>query len=291
MDKLIVNFAPTGMVPGKIDTPYVPISCNEIIEDVHKGWEEGITLVHLHIRDESTQEPDYKKENFAKIIKGIRIFAPELIICVSTSGRKFNEFEKRSDVLNLEGDLKPDMGSLTLSSMNFMNQASLNDPDMVMNLAKKMLEKGIKPELEAFDTGMVNYARHLIKKGILRPPYYFNLFLGNIASAQPDLLHAGLMVKDIPDNSMVSFAGLGQFQLPVNSMAVAFGYGVRVGIEDNIWLDEKRTILAGNTIFINRIKEIARNQGREIMTSSELRKQLNLKRGFGQYGAVEEKNP
>ena len=132
----------------------------------------GITIVHLHVRDELTEEADYKKETFAKIIEGIRKFAPELIICVSTSGRKFNEFEKRADVLKLEGNLKPDMGSLTLSSLNFMTQASVNDPTMVIKLAKKMLKRGIKPELEAFDTGMVNYSKYLIKKEIIKPPFY-----------------------------------------------------------------------------------------------------------------------
>ncbi len=287
MNRIVVNFAPTGMIPKKEHTPYVPISSNEIIEDVHKAWEAGITLVHLHIRDEVTESPDYKKENFGKIINGIRKFAPELIICTSTSGRRFNEFEKRSDVLELEGDLKPDMGSLTLSSMNFMNQASMNEPDMVIKLAEKMLEKGIKPELEAFDTGMINYSKYLIKKGILKPPYYFNILFGNIATVQPGLLHAGIMVNDLPEDSMVSFGAFSDWQLPVNSAAIAMGYGVRVGIEDNIWFDRERTRLAENSMLINRIKDIVKLQGSEIMTSGELRQILKLKKGFGQYGTAD----
>ncbi|MHC4424427.1 MAG: 3-keto-5-aminohexanoate cleavage protein, partial [Planctomycetota bacterium] len=103
----------------------------------------------------------------------------ELIICVSTSGRVFFEFEKRSAVLDLKGELKPDFGSLTLSSLNFNRQASVNTPQMIQDLAKKMLENNIRAELEAFDLGMINYAKYLIRKNLLKPPCYFNLILGN----------------------------------------------------------------------------------------------------------------
>jgi hypothetical protein len=98
-----------------------------------------------------------------------------LVICVSLSGRSFNKFEERSEALELEGFLKPDMGSLTLSSLNFNQIASINSPEMILNLANKMKNLGIVPELEAFDAGMINYAKYLIKKGLLEPPYYFNL--------------------------------------------------------------------------------------------------------------------
>ncbi|MHC1720567.1 MAG: 3-keto-5-aminohexanoate cleavage protein [Clostridiaceae bacterium] len=284
MDKLVINFAPTGMVPKKSDTPHVPVSSDEIVENVYNAWKMGITIVHLHIRDEVTGEADYRKEVYGKIIRNIRAFAPELIICASTSGRKFTEFEKRAEVLDLEGDLKPDMGSLTLSSMNFISQASLNDPSVVTRLAEKMLKKGIKPELEAFDTGMINYSKYLINKGILKPPFYFNILLGSVATAQADLLHAGLMIKEAPEQSIISLSGIGNFQLPINSLAIAMGYGVRVGLEDNIWFDEERTKLASNMDLLARIHKIAEAQGREIMSSPELRERLNLKKGFGEYG-------
>jgi len=288
MDKLIINLTPTGMVPTKAKTPHIPITCSEIVEEVLEAWETGITIVHLHIRDEVTEEADYKKEVYARIIEGIRKYAPELILCASTSGRKFNDFEKRADVLRLEGDLKPDMASLTLSSLNFATQASVNDPLMVTNLAKLMIERGIKPELEAFDTGMVNYSRYLIKKGILKPPFYYNLLLGNIAGAQADVLHAGLMINEVPEGSMIALAGLGENQLPVNSLAIAMGYGVRVGLEDNIWYDNARTRLATNLELVNRVRNISQAQGRESMTAAELRERRKLKKGFGEYGVIEQ---
>jgi 3-keto-5-aminohexanoate cleavage enzyme len=135
-NNFIVNFTPTGMIPTKNQTPFVPISSDEIIQDVKDAWDLGITVVHLHIRDEVTQQPCYKKETYAQIIKSIRSFAPDLVICVSTSGRNFGDFQKRADVLQLEGTSKPDMASLTLSSLNFNKQASVNEPFMIMDLAR-----------------------------------------------------------------------------------------------------------------------------------------------------------
>lgn len=287
MDKLIINFTPTGMIPTKSQTPHVPITENEIVEDVLKACELGITMAHLHVRDEVTQQSCYKMDRYARVIEGIRAFAPTLVICVSTSGRIFNDFEKRSEVLHLTASLKPDMASLTLSSLNFNSQASINDPNMISRLAQKMLDNTIKPELEVFDSGMVNYAKHLIKRGILKPPYYFNLILGNISCAQADLLHAGLLINDLPEQTVFSIGGVGNYQLRMNSLAVSMGCGVRVGLEDNIWYDNNRTKLASNADLLRRIKEIARANERELMTSSELRNILGLNHGFGAYGVKE----
>jgi len=283
-ENLIVNFTPTGMIPTKTMTSHVPVTVDEIVEDVRKACDIGITMVHLHAREPDTEEPTYKKEIYAEIIGGIREFAPELIICVSLSGRNFKALSQRADPLYLEGNLKPDMGSLTLSSLNFNQTASLNAPSMVKDLARTMKELGILPELEAFDVGMINYARYLHNKGLLQAPFYFNLLLGNIACAQATLLHAGMMVNELPDASFWSLAGIGNAQLKMNSTAIAMGGGVRVGLEDNIWYDARRTELATNTTLLQRIHNLARVNEREIMTPAELRKHLGLKPGNGSYG-------
>lgn len=285
-DNLIIDFTPTGMIPTKSLTPYVPVTTSEIIDDIHLACEIGITKVHLHARSPENEVPSYRKEIYAEIIKGIRKFAPDLVICVSLSGRSFNKFEERSDVLELKGHLKPDMGSLTLSSLNFNKIASVNSPDMIQALAYKMKSIGIVPELEAFDAGMVNYAKYLIKKGLLEPPYYFNLLLGNIACAQADILYAGIMIRDLPENSIWSLAGIGDDQLKMNSVAIAIGGGVRVGLEDNIWFDTERTKLARNIDLIKRIHVIAEANGRKVMSSEEFRIKMNLEKGSGKYGRI-----
>jgi len=281
---LIVNFTPTGMIPTREMTPHVPVSVSEIIEDVHRAVEIGITMVHVHARDEATGEPTWRADVYERIILGIRRFAPDLIIAVSLSGRTFHEYEKRVVPLSLEGRAKPDMGSLTLSSVNFNRQASVNDPDMIQRLALAMKERHILPELEAFDSGMINYARYLESKGLLQPPHYFNLLLGNIACAQADLLHAGVMVRDLPPQSYWSLAGIGDAQLPVNAIAIAMGGGVRVGLEDQIWFDGSRIRLARNEDLLMRIHSLADIHGRAVMKPAELRRRLNLQPGDGSYG-------
>ena len=153
---VIVNFTPSGMIPTKEMTPHVPVSVDEIVEDVHRAVEIGITVVHIHARDELTVKPVSRDETYGQIISGIRKFDADLIIGVSLSGRDFVDFGQRAEPLQLDGALKPDMGSLTLSSLNFNKQTSLNSPEMIQALAAEMLTRGIVPELEAFDSGMIN---------------------------------------------------------------------------------------------------------------------------------------
>lgn len=264
MHKLIINFTPTGMIPTKVQTPHVPIYPNEIIEQVHEVYEVGITLAHLHARDKNGI-PTYQINVYRDIVEGIRKHCPDLVIGVSLSGRNSPEFEKRSEVLALQ----PDMGSLTLSSLNFSKHASMNSPDMIQKLALKMSELGVKPELECFDGGMIHYSKYLIKKDILKPPFYFNLLVGNIFNTQLDLASIGLMIRDLPDNSYWSLAGLGRHQLAANTIAIATGGGVRVGLEDNIWWDAKRTQLATNLGLVKRIHQIAALSERPIMGGKE----------------------
>lgn len=280
----ILNFTPTGMIPTKEMTPHVPLSVSEIVEDVHEASEIGITMVHLHARDAITGEPTYKKNIYAKIVEGIRKYAPDLIICLSLSGRNFGELEQRSDPLLLDGNLKPDMGSLTLSSLNFNKTASINAPDMIADLAAIMKDKGIVPELEAFDIGMINYAKYLIKKNLIEPPFYFNLLFGNIACSQANLLHAGVMINDLPEQSLWSLAGIGNEQLKMNSLSLAFGGGVRVGLEDNIWYDTARTRLATNSDLLKRVHVIANANGRKVMNPKDFRKMMHMNSGASKYG-------
>ncbi|TMV53021.1 3-keto-5-aminohexanoate cleavage protein [Paenibacillus mesophilus] len=281
MKKLIINFAPTGMIPTKAMTPHVPVDPQEIAADVAACVPLGVSMVHLHARD-AEGSPTYKKEKYAEIIAAIRRDHPELIVVVSTSGRNVSEFDKRSDVLHLQGGLKPDMASLTLGSMNFPRTASVNSPEMIAALAGLMKQKGIKPELEVFDLGMVNYAKYLIRKGLLEPPYYFNILLGNAATAQATLMHAALIVSELPPDSYYALAGIGDHQKPMNALGVIAADGVRVGLEDNIWLDPGRRHPATNAELVRQVADLAAAYGRTAASASEVRTMLGLARAGGQ---------
>jgi 3-keto-5-aminohexanoate cleavage enzyme len=274
--KFILNFTPTGLIPTKEMTSEVPLSPEEIVEQVLEVADLGVNMVHLHAREPKTGSPTYKKEIYAEIISGIRRKNRDLVVGVSTSGRHFFEFEKRSEVLDLRGELKPDFGSLTLSSLNFNKEASINSPEMIRALARKMVENNIKPELEAFDLGMINYAKYLIRKGLIKPPYYFNLILGNIACAQADLLNLGLMTRELPEDSIWSAGGVGNAQLKMNVMSLLAGGGVRVGLEDNIWYDEERTRLATNRELVERALLVAKALGQRPYTNLEARQALRV---------------
>ncbi|ESQ17137.1 MAG: 3-keto-5-aminohexanoate cleavage protein [Thiohalocapsa sp. PB-PSB1] len=274
--RFVFNLAPTGVVPTKEVNPSVPTSSSEIAEQVLECAELGVNMVHLHARDPQTGEHSPDKTEYARIIAEIRRHAPTLLICVTTSGREVPQLERRAAVLELDGHLKPDFASLTLSSLNFSHEASVNAPETILGLVRRMRANGIRPELEVFDLGMVNYAHYLLAKGLIAPPHYFNVILGGPAGAQADPLHLGLMVRDLPDGSIWSGGGFGHHQLSVNTMALASGGGIRVGLEDNLWMDSERSQPATNRQLVERARETAELLGRHPYTSAELRDALGL---------------
>ena len=277
MNKLIVNFTPTGMVPTKAMTPLVPISVDEIVDDVLGCAVLGVSIVHIHARDDQGR-PTPDPEVYSEILQRIRQERPDLILCVTTSGRTHPRVEDRSAALDLPGDGKPDMASLTLGSMNFARTASVNSPETIQALAQRMLDRGIRPELEVFEAGMINYGKYLMKKGLLESPGYFNLLLGNIATAQATEPTLDLMLESLPEGATWALAGIGDCQLQVHRWAIARGGHVRVGLEDNIYFDEDRTTLASNRMQVQRIVDLAEEYGREISTPNETRSTLGLER-------------
>lgn len=252
------------MIPTKKLTPHVPVSVSEIVEQTHEAYEVGITIAHLHAREED-ETPSWKPEIYQAIFEGVRKHCPDLIICGSTSGRSFPEFEKRSAVI----ELYPDMCSLTLSSLNFIKQASMNAPDIIIQLAEKMKEFGVVPELECFDLGMINFGNYLIKKEIVEGPFYWNLLFDNIAGFQAKFSHFGAAISEIPEDHHIALGGLGGAQLDTNSAAIAMGYNVRVGLEDNIWWDQQRIKKATNINLIKRTHELIEINQKEFMRPKE----------------------
>jgi len=274
--ELIVNFCPTGMIPTTAMTPHVPVTPAAVIEDTCRALERGVAIVHLHARDEQ-EKPSYYASIYERMILGIRGHFPDAIICVSCSGRDFPEFERRSEVLELTGSARPDLASLTLTSLDFPTGTSRNAPDMVIALSEKMITRGIKPELECFDFGMINAANMLIGKGLLgEPPYYFNLLLGSRYSVPATARHLSNMIVDLPGRSVWSAAGIGLFQLPMNTLAIAMGGHCRVGLEDNIYYGFDRGELATNWGLVDRVAQLAETFGRSLATPTRAREILGL---------------
>ena len=262
--KKIINFTPTGTQTTR-ENSYAPLEPNEIVDSVIEANELGITLVHLHARDENLKNT-YEVKQYSKIVDGIRKYCPELVICVSMSGRNFPEVEKRTEVLQL----MPDMASLTLSSLNFQTGASINEPDVIIQLIEQMDKWGVIPELECFDTGMVNMTNNLISKNILKPPFYFNIILGNLYNSQSDILSVGNIKHQIPKNSITTIGGIASQQLKSNIYGLIDFDGIRIGLEDNLMF--RKGEKATNSELIKRIHRIMTELDLGVMSSNEFRK-------------------
>lgn len=277
-DPLIVNLACTGVIPTRAMSPHVPLALSEVVDDVARCMELGVQMVHLHARDaDGVQTAD--PEPYGRMIEAIRKLpgGRDLIVGVTTSGRKDASFESRSRVLDLDGDAKPDMGSLTLSSLNFIQSASINQPQTIRQLAQRMQERGIKPELEVFDAGMANFAGVLRHEGLVGDSPYVNVLLGNIASAQADLLQFAAILSALPPGCTVSVAGIGRQQLGANGLGILAADGVRVGLEDNLWQDRARTVHATNVSLVKRVVEQAASFERPLLPARELRERLGMR--------------
>ena len=262
-NKKIINFTPTGTQTTRVNS-LAPLLPQEIIEETHQAFELGITLVHIHARELISLTNTYDKNIYGLIIDGIRKYCPSLSICVSLSGRFFSEFEKRSEVI----ELYPDMGSLTMSSLNFPLGASVNEPEMILSLIDKMKQFGVIPEIECFDSGMLNYTNHLIKKNILSQPHYINIIFGNIYNIQPDITSIASVYSNAPkDNTVVCFGGIGKHQLISNTMGLLYANGIRVGLEDNLYFKDKTKTI--NMKLLIRVHEIMKLLNYEILSPKE----------------------
>jgi len=268
MDKLIVTVATTGNVPTKETNPYVPITPDEIAEDVYKCYKEGAALAHIHARGKDGQ-PTADPEVFKEIVEKVKAKC-NIIIQISTGARGGKTMEERAAPL----DLRPEMASLATGSSNFPASVNANPPELIEYFAKKMLENGIKPEIEAFDVAMITNAEFLAKRGLIKTPMHFNLVMnvpGSIKGTPKNLLH---MIEILPKDSTFTVMGVGNAHVQMITLGIALGGNVRVGLEDV--LEYSTGTPASNVELVKRAVRIAKEYGREIATPDEARQILGL---------------
>jgi 3-keto-5-aminohexanoate cleavage enzyme len=273
-DKLIINAAITGCVLTKANTPHLPVTPGEIVDCARRACDAGASILHLHARNRD-QSPSFSSAAYIDLVECVRAACGDAIVCVSLSGRHIPDVAARTAALAS----RPDMASLTLGSMNFAMEPSMNAPDTIRTLAERIYAAGAVPELEVFEAGFINYANYLIRKGVLRAPHYVNIILGSLGAAPLDLVGLGHMVGMLPPGATWAVGGLGQYQMDANVMSMAAGGHVRVGLEDNIHYDRARTELADNIQLISRIARIGREMGREPATPAETRRIIGLTAG------------
>ncbi len=285
-DELIINLAPTGMVPTRVDSPHVPLTPDEVAADVRRCAELGASIVHLHPRDDEGR-PSQDPAVAARFIRAVRAAVPDIVICATTSGRVDPGLEGRAAVLGLGGDLRPEMASLTLGSNNFPTGPSVNAPATIVGLAMRMRDLGIVPEWEVFDLGMLDYATYLrASRGLLADPVYVNLLLGSLGTLQATPLNLALAVERLPTGATWAATGIGRYQFAVQRLAIAMGGHVRVGLEDNLWWDDARSELATNPRLVERLVDVGRAMGREPATPAQVRARLGIPRAPGTLAAI-----
>ncbi|HEY5670248.1 MAG TPA: 3-keto-5-aminohexanoate cleavage protein [Anaerolineales bacterium] len=269
---LIITAAVVGAELSRQDTPFLPLTPDEIAEEAWEAQQAGAAMVHLHARA-ADGSPTQDIQAYQSIIQAVRSRCPDLIIQVSTGGAVGMSAEERLQPLALQ----PDMASLTTGTVNFGEEVFYNSLPMIRQFARAMLEKNIRPELEIFDSGMIANALRLFKEGLLLEPLHFNFVLGVPGGAAGTLKNLMHMVESVPPSSTWCASGIGAAQLPLTTMAILLGGHVRVGLEDNIYY-RRGELSQGNAPLVARVFRLAGELGRPLATPNEARRILNLER-------------
>jgi 3-keto-5-aminohexanoate cleavage enzyme len=272
MEKLIISVGITGSRITRQQTPYIPITPEEIAQSGIEAWRAGASILHIHVRDPKTGLGTQDLSIFKEVVDRIRS-ETDAVLCLTTSGIPGRNLQFQERLVPLS--LNPELVSFDAGSINMRENVFLNPPEFLEMLAIETLAKGIKPELEVFEAGMVETCNRYLEKGLLKPPLHFQFVLGVIGgmpATAKSLLH---LSEILPQGSTWSVIGIGPGQLPMAVIAMAMGGHVRVGLEDNIYYS-KGVLAKNNAQLVERIVKIANEFGREVAKPAESRKLLNL---------------
>ncbi|MGN0767354.1 MAG: 3-keto-5-aminohexanoate cleavage protein [Christensenellales bacterium] len=271
MDKLIITACICGAEVTKEHNPAVPYTVEEIANEAYGAYNAGASIIHLHVRyDDGTPTQDV--ERFRECFEAIRAKCPDVIIQPSTGGAVGMSNDERLQPITL----MPEMATLDCGTCNFGgDDIFVNTENMIKDFGEKMIARGIKPEVEVFDKGMIDMANRLCKKGYIKAPMHFDFVMGvngGISGEPRDLI---FMKESIPQGSTWTVAGVGRYEFPMAVMGILMGGHVRVGFEDNVYLS-KGVLAKSNAELVEKVVRLAKEFGREIATPDEAREILGL---------------
>ncbi len=275
MEKLIITAAVCGSNPRKDKNPNVPYSPAEIADEAIRAHGAGAAVCHIHVRDPRSGDPAFERALFAEVVERVRDRC-DMIVNLTTSG--FNIQAEDVGLARLMPlELKPEMCSLDVGSLNFRGgRVFINPEDWVNRAAQAMREAGIKPEIEVFDLGHIRQAKDMVERGLIEPPPYFQLCLGVPWGVEGTLSALFDMQKRLPQGCQWSALGVGPAQLPINTQTILMGGHVRVGFEGNLYLSRGEPA-DSNARFVERIVKLAGILQREVADCHEARRILGLK--------------
>jgi len=275
MEPLIISCALTGNVASAEDNPNLPFSPEAIGKDAVQAWRAGAAIVHIHARDDDGR-PAGAAEYFARALEVVQDAEADVVINLTTSyggGSLDQDEELRMVPLTLH----PELASYDAGSINASDHVFMNTRPYLRKLAARMKESGTKPEIEVFDTGMIETARVLADEGLIDTPLFFQFVLGMRGGAPAGVRQLQHMVDSLPPDSVWSVCAIGRAQLPMNTLAIIMGGHARTGLEDNLMYE--RGVHATNAQLVERVKMIADIHGREVATPDQARSLLGLPTG------------
>lgn len=279
MAKTIITVATTGAWPTKDNNPNVPMTPEEIAEDIYDCWKGGAAIAHLHMRDDAGKGTmDVNK--FEETVKFLRQRHPDcdIVLNFTTSGDLNATDKTRQEHLE---KLRPEMCSYDAGSMNWLHSGLfINHPKFLEELGINTQKWGIKPEIEAFDPGMIGNAAYYLKKGILKAPLHFQFCMGcanGIAGSMKNLVFMKETMESLCPGSTWSCFGVGRSAMEMIYGAVAMGGHIRVGMEDNVMYG-KDQLAKSNRQFVERAARIIEEFGNEVASPNDARKILGLKK-------------
>ncbi|MDD4583448.1 MAG: 3-keto-5-aminohexanoate cleavage protein [Eubacteriales bacterium] len=271
MEKLVITACICGAEVTKENNPAVPYTIEEIAKEAKSAYDAGASIIHLHVRwDDGTPTQDTGR--FQEAMDAIRAVCPDVIIQPSSGGAVGMTDLERLASINVVP--KPEYATLDCGTCNFGgDEVFVNTDNTIFNFAKIMKEKGIKPELEVFDKGMIDIALKADRKGLLVHPLHFNFVLGVQMTAT--LRDLAFMVDSIPCGSTWTACGIGRNAFEMAAGAIIMGGHCRIGFEDSLYL-EKGVLAKSNGELVEKVVKIAKFFGREIATPAEAKKILNI---------------
>ena len=291
-NEVIVTCAVTGAGDTLGKHPEVPVTPEQISNAAIAAAKAGASVAHIHVRDQETGLGSRDVNLFKEVVERIRDSETDVVINLTAGmGGDWVPSEENpsmpgpgTDMIGPEErlahvkEIHPEICSLDCGTMNFGNgnEIYISPPGYLREMASMIQEWGVKPELEVFELGQIRFAKQMIKEGLINEPPMFQICLGIPWGAEQTVDSMKVMKDELPTNASWASFGIGRMQMPMAAAAVAMGGNVRVGLEDNLYLE--KGVLASNDQLVTRVIEIIQRMGSRVLSPKETRDKLKLKK-------------
>ena len=287
---VIITCAVTGSGDAAGKHPRLPKTPEEIANAAIEAALAGAAVAHIHVRDPETGEAARKLEWYEEVVERIRASSTDVVINLTAGmggdfvphpedpgrGGPGTDMATPAERLAHVEKLLPEICTLDVGTQNYSNSAYVSTPEMLREMAKKIQSWGVKPEIEVFELGHIWFAKQLLKEGLIDTPPLFQLCMGIPWTAEANTENMLAFRNMLPENAHWAGFGISRMQMPMVAQAMILGGNVRVGLEDNLYLE--KGVLASNGQLVERAIEIIDRLGGRVLSPAETRQKLSLKK-------------